>query len=67
MFENTVLQQVKNVAPQAVAEFFSGTLFVNATESVARSVHSNLCKVYGLDKVRVSHVTDDEYAFDFVA
>jgi hypothetical protein len=66
-FEKTVLDKVAKVLKQdRQAGFRNGTLFVWATESDARKVFSMLCKEYNW-KVRVSRVSEQEFAYDFTA
>jgi hypothetical protein len=69
MFETCVSQIVKVVLVNETVntEFFNGTLFVSPiSETQARSVFHRLTKTFGLGKVQVSVVGDDEFAYDFV-
>jgi 23S rRNA C2498 (ribose-2'-O)-methylase RlmM len=64
-FETVVLDKVAAVlGTYNKAEFFNGTLFVEAEEKDARRVFSMLCKNYDF-KVRPSKV-GDEFAYDFI-
>ena len=64
-FETVVLDKVAAVlGTDNKAEFFNGTLFVEAEEKDARRVFSMLCKNYDF-KVRPSKV-GDEFAYDFI-
>lgn len=66
-FETSVLAKVADsVGSEIRAEFTSGTLFVECSETEARKVFHRLSKDFGLGKVKVSS-TPAEYAFDFVA
>jgi len=66
-FEKIVLDKVAKVLEQdRQAYFCNGTLFVYARESDARRVFSMLCKEYNW-KVRPSKVSDEEFAYDFIA
>jgi predicted kinase len=66
-FEKIVLDKVAKVLKQdRQAGFRNGTLFVWAAESDARRVFSMLCKEYNW-KVQVSRVSEQEFAYDFVA
>lgn len=72
-FETEVLGQIDrclyNTATgqmlPAIAEWFSGTLFVKCDEAVARKIFHALTEQQGLGNVRVSKA-GTEYAFDFV-
>ena len=64
-FETVVLGKVAKVlGTDNKAEFFNGTLFVEAAEKDARRVFSMLCKEYDF-KVLPSKV-GDQFAYDFV-
>lgn len=66
-FENMVTSIVKDMLPcDTGAEFFSGTLFVYANEDVARKVFHRLGKYCGIGHIRVTKITDGEYACDFI-
>jgi hypothetical protein len=65
-FEKVVLDKVARVLKQdRQAYFYSGTLFVDATESDARKVFSMLCREYDW-KVQPSRV-GNLFAYDFTA
>jgi hypothetical protein len=64
-FETVVLSKVAEVlGTDKQAEFYNGTLFVDAAEKDARRVFSMLCREYDF-KVQPSKV-GDEFAYDFV-
>jgi len=64
-FETVVLSKVAKVlGTDKQAEFYNGTLFVDAAEKDARRVFSMLCREYDF-KVQPSKV-GDEFAYDFV-
>jgi hypothetical protein len=64
-FEKVVLDKVQEVlGTDTMAEFFNGTLFLNAEEKDARRVFSMLCKEYDF-KVLPSKV-GDQFAYDFI-
>ena len=66
-FEKVVLNKVaEDLKEERQAYFYSGTLFVNATESDARRVFSMLCREYNF-KVQPSRVSEQEFAYDFTA
>jgi hypothetical protein len=66
-FETVVLAKVAKVLKSDnQASFTCGTLFVETTERDARRVFSMLCKEYNF-KVQPSKVSDNEFAYDFVA
>lgn len=66
-FEKTVLDKVAKVLKQDRQAYFRNcTLFVCAEEKDARRVFSMLCKEYNW-KVRVNRVSEQEFAYDFVA
>jgi hypothetical protein len=66
-FEKIVLDKVAKVLKQdRQAYFCNGTLFVCIEEKDARRVFSMLCKEYNW-KVRVSRVSEQEFAYDFTA
>jgi hypothetical protein len=49
----------------AIANFFSGTLFVECDEAIARKIWHAFVQTHGIDHVVISKV-GPEYAFDFV-
>jgi hypothetical protein len=64
-FETVVLAKVAKVlGTDNQAEFFNGTLFVEAAEKDARRVFSMLCQEYDF-KIQPSRV-GDQFAYDFV-
>lgn len=66
-FEKIVLDKVAKVLKQDRQAYFrNGTLFVCTEERDARRVFSMLCKEYNW-KVQPSKVSDQEFAYDFVA
>jgi hypothetical protein len=66
-FEKVVLDKVAKVIKQDRRAYFcNGTLFVCTEEKDARRVFSMLCKEYNW-KVRVSRVSEQEFAYDFTA
>ena len=66
-FEKTVLDKVAKVIEQdRQAYFVNGTLFVRASEPLARRVFAMLFKDYN-GRVQVSVAMHGEFAYDFTA
>lgn len=71
-FKSNVISQVRPLlGNDELAGFTNGTLFINASETTARSVFHTLSKDAGLGNLKITKVygNDDggEYAIDFVA
>ena len=71
-FESTVISQVRPLLKDdELAGFMNGTLFINATESTARTAFHTLSRNAGLGRLQITKVFGNdqggEYAIDFVA
>jgi hypothetical protein len=71
-FKSDVIAQVRPLLKDdELAGFTNGTLFINASESTARTVFHTLSKDAGLGNLKITKVfgNDDggEYAIDFTA
>lgn len=71
-FESNVISQVRALLKDdELAGFSNGTLFINASESTARTAFHVLSRDVGLGKLQITKVFGNdqggEYAIDFVA
>jgi len=66
MFEQLVKQRVEMSVPNIPSYFYEGTLFLDCTPDQAQEIFEELSLVFE-NKVKMSHVSDTEYAYDFVA
>lgn len=67
MFEQTALGHIQHILKDGeTAEFHNGTLFVIGDKDTIRDVYIALCNAYRKRFIQFNHVSDNEYAFDFV-